>query len=327
MFYGDPSGYAPLREAIAAYLLVSRGVSCHPAQVFVTGGYRASLALIAHTLLGKGDACGSKTRAIRRRRTCCSRRPSRGPVPVDDDGMVVARGLRKAAKARMAIVTPSHQAPLGVSMSLARRLQLLEWASQANAWIVEDDYDGEYRYAGPPLPALKSLDAQDRVLYAGSFSKVLYPGLSLGYLVVPESLRARFQQAAQTWSNGCPQITQAVAAEFLREGHFPRHLKKMRLLYARRRAMLVAALLKAFGDAVRIDLQSGGMHLIARFDERRESDVELAARAQKAGLNCQPLSERGTPGICGEGLLMGFTNVASGAQAQQLATKLRAALG
>jgi GntR family transcriptional regulator/MocR family aminotransferase len=144
---------------------------------------------------------------------------------------------------------------------------------------------------------------------------------------VPESLRTRFQQAAQTWSNGCPQLTQAVAADFLREGHFSRHLKKMRLLYARRRAMLVAALLKAFGNAVRIDLQSGGMHLIARFDGRHEGDVELAARAQKAGLNCQPLSQRGTPGVCSEGLLMGFTNVSSGAQAQQLATKLRAALG
>jgi GntR family transcriptional regulator/MocR family aminotransferase len=328
MFYGDPAGYAPLRETIAAYLLVSRGVSCHPAQVFVTGGYRASLALVSRTLLKKDERVWIEDPGFPPTQDVLHAAGHRTVrVPVDDDGMVVARGLRKAAKARMAIVTPSHQAPLGVSMTLARRLQLLAWASQANAWIVEDDYDGEYRYAGPPLPALKSLDAQDRVLYAGSFSKVLYPGLSLGYLVVPESLRARFQQAAQTWSNGCPQITQAVAAEFLREGHFSRHLKKMRLLYARRRAMLVAALLKAFGDAVRIDLQSGGMHLIARFDERRESDVELAARAQKAGLNCQPLSERGTPGICGEGLLMGFTNVASGAQAQQLATKLRAALG
>ncbi|KQW54425.1 PLP-dependent aminotransferase family protein [Variovorax sp. Root411] len=328
MFYGDPCGHPPLREAIAAYLLVSRGVSCHASQVLVTGGYRASLALVARTLLKKDDRVWVEDpgfpptlevlRAVGQHAV---------PVPVDDDGLVVARGLRKAPKARMAIVTPSHQAPLGVSMSLARRLQLLEWASQANAWIVEDDYDGEYRYAGAPLPALKSLDGHHRVLYAGSFSKVLYPGLALGYVVMPESLRTRFEEAARTWSNGSPQITQAVVADFMRDGHFSRHLKKMRLLYARRRAMLVAGLLKAFGDGVRIDLRSGGMHLIARFDQRRESDVSLARRAQQAGLNCQPLSSRAIAVHCDAGLLMGFTNVATAAEANRLAARLRAAFG
>ena len=327
MFYGDPSGYPPLREAIAAYLLVSRGVSCHASQVFVTGGYRASLALVSHTLLQKDDRVWIEDPGFPPTQEVLRSAGHRAvPVPVDDEGMVVARGVRKAAKARMAIVTPSHQAPLGVSMSLTRRLQLLEWASQAKAWVVEDDYDGEYRYAGPPLPALKSLDGHDRVLYAGSFSKVLYPGLALGYVVVPESLRAAFGEAARIGSNGCPQITQATVADFMREGHFSRHLKKMRLLYARRRAMLVAALLKAFGNHVRIDLESGGLHLIARFDRRRESDKELARRAQLAGLNCQPLSARGTPSFRDEGLLIGFTNITSAAHAQQLATKLRAAL-
>ncbi|MDH6165393.1 GntR family transcriptional regulator/MocR family aminotransferase [Variovorax boronicumulans] len=328
MFYGNPSGYAPLRAAIAAYLLVSRGVSCHPSQVFVTGGYRASLALIAHTLLDKGDAVWVEDPGYQPTQDVLRSTGQRTvPVPVDEEGMVVARGMRKAAHARMAVVTPSHQAPLGVSMSLARRLQLLEWASQSKAWIVEDDYDGEYRYAGPPLPALKSLDGHDRVLYAGSFSKVLYPGLALGYVVAPESVCAAFGEAALTRSNGSPQITQAVVADFMRGGHFSRHLKKMRLLYARRRGMLAAALLKAFGDEVRIDLKSGGMHLIARFDKCRESDTELARRAQLAGLNCQPLSARGTAGFGDEGLLMGFTNIGSAAQAQQLAVKLRGAMG
>ena len=328
MFYGDPSGYPPLRAAIAAYLAVSRGVPCHPAQVFVTGGYRATLALVSRTLLHKDDRVWTEDPGFAPTLDVLRSAGHRAvPVSVDAQGMVVARGVRKAPKAKMAIVTPSHQAPLGVSMSLARRLQLLAWASQAKAWIVEDDYDGEYRYAGPPLPALKSLDGHDRVLYAGSFSKVLYPGLALGYVVVPESLIGAFTQAAHTWSNGCPQITQAVVADFIREGYFSRHLKKMRLLYARRRAMLVAALTKAFGDAVRIDLQSGGMHLIARFDPRHGSDTELAHRAQRAGLNCQPLSARGTAAFGDEGLLMGFTNIGSSAQAQQLAAKLRAALG
>ncbi|WP_431111993.1 PLP-dependent aminotransferase family protein [Variovorax paradoxus] len=327
MFYGDPSGHPPLRAAIAAYLQVSRGVSCHPSQVFVTGGYRASLALASRTLLAGGDRVWVEdpgfppTLEVLR-----SAGQLAVPVPVDDEGMVVALGMRKAPKAKMAVVTPSHQAPLGVSMSLARRLQLLAWASQAKAWILEDDYDGEYRYAGPPLPALKSLDGQDRVLYAGSFSKVLYPGLALGYVVVPDSLCEVFGAAVQTWSNGCPQITQAVVADFMREGHFSRHLKKMRLLYARRRNMLAQALAKAFGEEVRIDLQGGGMHLIARFAMRGASDEELARRAQLAGLNCQPLSARGTARFSDQGLLIGFTNVGSAAQAQQLATRLRNAL-
>ncbi|MCY1518948.1 HTH-type transcriptional regulatory protein GabR [compost metagenome] len=327
LFYGDPAGHAPLREAIAAYLRVSRGVACQPAQVFVTGGYRASLALVARTLLAKDDRVWIEDPGYAPTRDVLHSAGHRVvPVPVDDEGLVVARGVRRSPKARMAVVTPSHQAPLGVSMSLARRLQLLDWASRAKAWIVEDDYDGEYRYAGAPLPALKSLDGHDRVLYAGSFSKVLYPGLALGYLVVPESLRERFEGAARIASNGCPQITQATVADFMRDGHFSRHLKKMRLLYARRRALLVEALHKAFGDGVRIDLQAGGMHLIARFEGHRDSDVVLARRAQAAGLNCQPLSARGTTAVESQGLLMGFTNVASPTQARQLATRLRAAL-
>ncbi|GER15780.1 MocR-like pyridoxine biosynthesis transcription factor PdxR [Variovorax boronicumulans] len=328
LFYGDPAGHAPLREAIAAYLRVSRGVACQPAQVFVTGGYRASLALVARTLLARDDRVWIEDPGYAPTRDVLHSAGHRVvPVPVDDEGLVVARGVRRSPKARMAVVTPSHQAPLGVSMSLARRLQLLDWASRAKAWIVEDDYDAEYRYAGAPLPALKSLDGHDRVLYAGSFSKVLYPGLALGYLVVPESLRERFEDAARIASNGCPQITQATVADFMRDGHFSRHLKKMRLLYARRRALLVEALHKAFGDSVRIDLQAGGMHLIARFEGHRDSDVLLARRAQAAGLNCQPLSARGTTAVESQGLLMGFTNVASPTQARQLATRLRAALG
>ena len=328
MFYGDPCGYPPLREAIAAYLLVSRGVSCHASQVLVTGGYRASLALVAGTLLKKDERVWIEDPGFPPTQEVLRAAGHRAvPVPVDEDGLVVARGLRKAPQARMAVVTPSHQAPLGVSMTLPRRLQLLDWASKAGAWIVEDDYDGEYRYAGAPLPALKSLDGHDRVLYAGSFSKVLFPGLALGYLVVPESLCSRFEEAARIWSNGSPQSTQAVVADFMREGHFPRHLKKMRLLYARRRAMLVAGLQKAFGDSVHVDLRSGGMHLIARFDGREEDDVTMARRAQQTGLNCQPLSARGVSGPGAQGLLMGFTNIATAAEAGRLAARLRTALG
>ncbi|RKP43517.1 PLP-dependent aminotransferase family protein [Trinickia fusca] len=323
--YGDPCGYAPLRQAIAAYLLVSRGVSCRPEQVFVTSGYRASLALIAHTLLVPGDRVWVEDPSYPPTRTLLEHARMRAvAVPVDDAGLIVEQGVRRSPKARMAIVTPSHQAPLGVSMTMQRRLQLLEWAAGSGAWIVEDDYDGEFHYDGPPLPALKSLDASDRVLYAGSFSKVLFPGLGLGYIVVPERLVEVFSAAAQVWSNGCPRVTQAIVADFLAGGHFARHLKKMRLLYARRREWLVTALEQAFGERVHIDLTRGGMHLVVRV-VTRAGDKTLARRAQQAGLNCQPLSARYASGIGEQGLLMGLTNVASAEQARGIASTLRKA--
>lgn len=327
MGYGDPAGYLPLREAIAAYLGVSRGVACSAAQVFVAGGYRSSLALAARVLLDRGAQAWIENPGF-----APTAEVLRGAgvypvaVPVDAEGLRVDQGRRKAPHARMAVITPSHQAPLGVSMSLPRRLQLLDWAAQAQAWIVEDDYDGEYRYAGAPLPALKSLDGHDRVLYAGSFSKVLYPGLALGYLVVPMQQCEAFDAAARANSNGCPQLTQAIVADFMHEGHFARHLKKMRLLYARRRAMLAEALADAFGETAEVALQGGGMHLIARFPGAQQSDVVLAGRAQAAGLQAQPLSERFSAAARDEGLMMGFTNVVSPAQARRIAKRLRVAL-
>ncbi|WP_133649180.1 PLP-dependent aminotransferase family protein [Paraburkholderia flava] len=324
--YGDPSGHAPLRQAIATYLLVSRGIACTPEQVVVTAGYRASLALVARMLLRKGervwveDPCHPPTRDV-----LAAAEVVPVGVPVDAQGLVVEYGMRRAPKARMAIVTPSHQAPLGVSLALPRRLQLLDWASRADAWIVEDDYDGEYHYSGPPLPALKNLDAHDRVIYAGSFSKTLYPGLALGYLVLPERLADAGRATARRWSHGPAPFMQAIVADFVVAGHFSRHLKKMRLLYARRRTLLVAALAATFGDKVSVELTSGGMHLIARFKSPLD-DLELAHRAQRAGLNCQSLSARYAMPGDDQGLLIGFTNVASPDEAARLCTRLRDAL-
>ena len=324
--YGDPCGYLPLRQAIAAYLLVSRGVPCRAEQVFVTGGYRASFALILQTLLRSRDRvwienpCYPPTRTLLERAAAipCA-------VPVDDEGLVVAEGIREAPRARLAVVTPSHQSPLGVSMSMPRRLQLLDWASRHEAWIVEDDYDGEFHYHGPPLPALKSRDTADRVIYAGSFSKVLFPGLSLGYLVLPEQLIEPFTAFVQIWPNYVPRVTQAIVADFIDNGHFSRHLKKMRALYGQRRALLAGALTDAFGECVTIDLARGGMHLVARFTARTR-DETLARRAQRAGLNCQALSPRYLGQTKTEGLLMGFTNVATAREAARLAAALRDAL-
>ena len=325
--YGDPAGERALRQAIAGYLLVSRGVACSPEQVFVTCGYRASLALTATTLLQPGDSawiedpCYLPTRAVLERASVVV-----APIPVDEEGMVVAQGRTLSPSARLAIVTPSHQAPLCVSMTVSRRLALLEWARQTSAWVFEDDYDGEFHYAGPTLPALKSLDSRDRAIYAGSFSKALFPALSLGYVVVPDALVPRFATAVRAAGGSGMRLTQAVVADFLAQGHFARHLKKMRSLYAHRRTSLADALRAVFGERVSIDQTRGGMHLVVRV-RSRAGDRTLARRAQAIGLNCQPLSVRyANARQAHEGLLMGFTNVASPSEANGIARRLRDAL-
>ena len=258
MAYPDPAGHAPLREAIAAYLAVSRGIICMPGQIIVTAGYQGALALIMRVLLRPGDRVWLEDPGyFMSRRALQLAGAHIVPVPVDEEGLRVADGMRQAPNARLAVVTPSHQSPLGMTLTLPRRIALLGWADAADAWIVEDDYDSEYRYTGPPSPALKSLDARDRVLYAGSFSKVLMPGLRLGYLVVPEPHVAALVEASRLTDVGQPVLPQAVVARFMTEGHFARHLRRMRGLYAERRAALAHALSEAFGDALRIELQAG----------------------------------------------------------------------
>src|SRR5262245_9468747 len=189
----DPAGYAPLRRAIAGYLAIARGISCSTRQIFITAGYQGALGLITRTLLAPGDAVWFENPGyFRARDALAAAGAAIVPVPVDRDGLDVRFAIRRSPKARLAVVTPSHQCPLGVTLSLPRRLELLAWAAKTGAWIIEDDYDSEFRYTGHPLNALKSLDEADRVFYAGSFSKVLSPGLRLGYLVVPSSELNRF---------------------------------------------------------------------------------------------------------------------------------------
>lgn len=326
--YGNPSGEPALRQAIAAYLRVSRGIGCRPEQVFVTCGYRASLALTVGTLLQSGDCawiedpCHLATQAVLERLAV-----TMAPIPVDEEGIAVSVGCSSAPAARLAIVTPSHQAPLCVSMTVSRRLALLEWAARAKAWVFEDDYDGEFHYAGPTLPALKSLDSRDRVIYAGSFSKALFPALSMGYIVVPDAIAPLFEKAVRAGAGGSgARLAQIVVADFLTQGHFARHLKKMRSLYARRRTWLADALHAAFSERIQIDQTRGGMHLIVRI-RSRAGDRSLSRRAREIGLSCQPLSERyAKAGPKQQGLLMGFTNVGSPSEADAIARRLRDAL-
>jgi len=324
--FADAAGHLPLREAIAAYLAISRGIACAPDQIFVTGGYQGALDLVARVLLRPGHAAWIEDPGYVLAREALAAAGARlVPLGIDGDGMRIADGIARAPDARFVAVTPSHHSPLGVALSLPRRLALLAWAKAAGAWVIEDDYDSEFRYTSRPLPALKSLDAGERVLYAGSFSKVLFPALRLGYLVVPEAQVPAFSEVCRLsqWGRGIHD--QAVVAAFMAEGHFPRHLKRMRGLYAARRAALARALAEAFGDRLAIELQAGGMHLLARV-EAAVSDEALVRQANAAGLAPTPLSATHVGEPRGQGLLLSFTNIPE-ADAPGVARALERAIG
>nr|WP_254608852.1 PLP-dependent aminotransferase family protein [Burkholderia contaminans] len=320
--YAPPQGHDGLRRALSAYLGVSRGIDCTAGQIFITAGYRGALDLICRTLLRPGDAGWFEDPGYIHARRLLEHAGMRlVPVPVDEDGLCVEAGLRRAADARFAVVTPAHQSPLGVALSLPRRLALLDWARQQRAWIVEDDYDSEFRYHGRPLPALKSLDRHHRVLYTGSFSKVLYPGLRLGYLVVPEEHVAAFRDTAG-WLGGSGQmLMQSVVADFIEQGHFARHLKKMRALYATRRAWLIDALGKVFGDTLDIPPRAGGLHVVAYW-RTAVDDRAFARMANLQGFSIQPLNDWSPGGRMPPGMLLGFTNLTSAQQTLTLVRRL-----
>lgn len=309
MGYPDPQGDPGLRDAIAAYLAIARGIRCHAGQIIITGGYQGALGLITRTLLQPGDAVWLEDPGYFLSRLAFQAAKAKiVPVPVDDEGLDVDAGLRRQASARFAVVTPSHQSPLGVSLSLHRRLALLDWAQQRDAWVIEDDYDSEYRYVGRPLPALKSLDQEDRVLYVGTFSKVLLPALRLGYLVVPESLTRQFDETCRLLHPNQNAFGETVIADFMAQGHFARHIRRMRQLYAERRSALAEALTEQLGDRFQLHLAAGGLHLLMR-PRKRESDRLLVQRAQAHGLAPTSLSTFRLERDCGSGLLLNFTNI------------------
>jgi GntR family transcriptional regulator / MocR family aminotransferase len=235
MIYPDPAGSKLLQQAIAGYLATSRGINCTWHQVLITHGYQGGLDLTTRVLLRSRDQVWIEDPCYPPVRDALhSSGAALVPVRVDAEGMRVSEGRTRARRARLAVVTPSHQSPLGVALSLSRRLALLAWANEANAYVLEDDYDSEFRFTGRPLPALKSLDHEDRVVYAGTFSKVMFPGLRLGYLVVPGELAATFVRASLERYSGHAMLEQEAIAAFINEGHFGRHLKRMRHLYMRR---------------------------------------------------------------------------------------------
>jgi GntR family transcriptional regulator/MocR family aminotransferase len=315
-------GLPALRTEIATYLQVSRGITCSPSQIFITSGYRQTMGLIGHALLKEGDRVWLEDPGYPPTRELLNQMQIAAvPVPVDRDGMIVSDGIKLAPKARAAVATPAHQSPLCVSLSLSRRLALLDWAVRNNAWIIEDDYDGEYRYISRPLPALKSLDRDGRVLYAGTFSKVLFPSIRLAYLVVPESQVEQFEQISQILAAGSPVLTQAIVTAFITEGHFARHIQRMRKLYAERREATAAGLESVLGKHMRIDSQPGGMHLILRL-QGKKSDRRLVASMRNEGLYGEALTDWMMDSEGDSALLLNFTNIDSQATAENFGRQI-----
>jgi GntR family transcriptional regulator/MocR family aminotransferase len=325
MTYQDAAGDRRLRDAIAHYLAIARGIACSSDQIFITAGYQGALGLIARVLLRPGDSVWFEDPGYFLAREALKQAGAAlVPLPVDEEGIDVAAGRQRAPWARFAVVTPSHQAPLGVTLSLNRRLDLLSWATDAGAWVIEDDYDSEYRYLGRPLPALKSLDDGNRVLYVGTFSKVLLPGLRLGYLVAPVPEIERFDRAAALLMPSQGFLDQATVADFMTEGHFSRHIRRMRQLYAERRQALATALEKRLGDRLHVALQAGGLHLMAGLPSG-SNDEAIAQRAWEQGLAPFPLSRALIEARRPPALGLSFTNIAT-EDAPRLVERLAAVL-
>jgi GntR family transcriptional regulator/MocR family aminotransferase len=288
--YGDPAGYRPLREAIAAHLGVARSVRCEPEQVVIVSGSQQALDLASRLLVDPGDTVWIEDPGYLGARAAFSGAGAEiVSVPVDAEGLVVEAGVARAPDAAMVYVSPSHQYPLGVTMSLARRLALLEWARTAGAWVLEDDYDSETRYAGRPLAALQGLDADGRVIYMGTFSKVMLPSLRLGYLVLPPDVVEAFVKARAVSDRHSPTVEQAALADFINEGHFDRHIRRMRMLYADRQAALLHAAQRHLDGLLEIHPHSAGKHVVGLLPESA-NDVALSERAREHRVEAQPLS-------------------------------------
>jgi GntR family transcriptional regulator/MocR family aminotransferase len=310
--YSQNGGCEMLRGAISDYLGVARGVNCSPDQVIVVVGAQAGLDLVARMLLDSGDTAWIEEPGYPGARGALLGAGARlHPVPVDDDGLDVAAGERVAPRARLAYVTPSYQFPLGTTMSLERRLRLLEWAQRANAWVVEDDYDSEYRYRGRPLSALQGLDTGERVIYVGTFSKTMFPALRLAYLVVPRGLVHVFRRALRHTGQDAPLAIQAAAADFISEGHYASHLRRTRALYADRLQSFTSLLAEQLGHVLELGPAHAGMQL-ATYLPHSIDDREIARQAEKAGVNVAALSSFYLRECPQPGLLLGYAALPEG---------------
>lgn len=309
--YGDPRGSKDFREAIATYLRTARAVHCEAHQIMVVSGSQQALEISARVLLDPGSRVWIEDPCYPFMRDALTMAGCRlMPVPVDSEGLDVAAGIRLCRKARAAYVTPSHQYPLGVTMSASRRLQLLDWAQRSGSWIVEDDYDSEYRYEAMPISSLQGLDRNSRVIYIGTFSKTLFPSLRIGYMVVPPDLIERFVAVRHTMDLFPPHMYQAVLTDFINEGHFSRHIRKTRLLYSERRSALVEAIRSEFGSRLEIGGGEAGMHLVVTLPKGLR-DREISERAVGQNLWLWPLSACYLGKASRQGFILGFGSTAA----------------
>ncbi|RSB82386.1 PLP-dependent aminotransferase family protein [Rhizobium pisi] len=303
--YHDPMGLLELRVAIAEHVRRARAVHCEPEQVIVTSGTQQGLYMAGRVLLSRDDPVWAEdpaypglTAVLDDLGVCTYR------IPVDAQGMNVERGLELCPQARAAFVTPSHQYPIGMPLSMARRNALIAWADQNRAWIVEDDYDSELRYAGHPFPSMQGL-RPSRVIYLGTFSKVLFPSLRLGYVIAPSQLAEAFAGARAILDRHSPTTEQHVLAAYMKEGYFEAHIRRIRGLYAERRAILLSALERALPEGCRVEPSDQGMHILLWLPEGAD-DVRLAARALSAGIAVRAISPMYAGQPARPGLMLGF---------------------
>ncbi len=329
--HSSPAGDASLRNAIAAYVTSARGARCTPEQILIVSGAQQALDLAARVLVEQGDEVWMEDPGYPGARAALEGAGARViPVPVDGEGMNIEAGRRLAAGARLAYVTPSHQFPLGTIMSASRRLALLTWARHVGGWVLEDDYDSEFRYAGRPIPCLQGLDTErggpGRVLYLGTFSKTLSPALRLGYLIAPDELVDAFRAARAVAGGHSPTLEQGVLADFIGEGHYVRHVRRVRALCAERQQALLAALAMEIGDAIEVEPDAAGLHLVGWLAPRA-SDRLAAAAALRDGVDVTPLSRYSAVAPKRGALLLGYAAFDEGAMrdgARRLARALRA---
>jgi GntR family transcriptional regulator/MocR family aminotransferase len=309
MGYGPARGHVPLREAIAAHLRANRGIACETEQVFITGGAQQAFHALGTILLSPGDKVWFENPgAIGARNSLLACGADLVPVPVDSDGLVVEEGLRRSRNFRLAFVTPSHHQPLGHIMSLERRFALLRSAEQAGAWIIEDDYDGEFCFGRRPVATLKSIDRTGLVIYVGTFSKSLFPALRLGFMVVPPALVDVFGRVSAAFAPGVPSSVQAVVAEFIAEGHFAAHIRRMRRIYEERQAALYDSARRELYGLLDVARADSGLHTIGYLADSL-SETAVARAAEARGIIVSPIERFSIEPAGVNGLVLGFGGV------------------
>ncbi|MEW6629300.1 MAG: PLP-dependent aminotransferase family protein [Pseudomonadota bacterium] len=307
--YRDPQGEERLRGEVVTYLAAARGVHCDPDRVFITSGSQQAIDLAIRTLIDREDNVAIEEPGYPPARLAFTAGGARLiPIPVDRHGINVDLLAERAETIRAVYVTPSHQYPTGTVLSMARRLALIDWAAAKGAWILEDDYDSEFRYDDRPLAALQGVDEHDRVIYLGTFSKALLPGLRLGYLVVPAELVPAFRAMRVLLDRFPAPFHQLVVADFLSEGHFSSHLRRLREAYRASRDMLVALLREEFPDEtpLAIEVPMQGVHLLTRLSSGFD-DVQIAQAARRSGVTVLPISPMHLASAVSHGLLLGFS--------------------